>query len=144
MFRYLKANIISTMTWLSWLRDPVARMTRCRDENGHRSTVVVRLACGFVTLEGSSFGPVHLSPLQVGRLRAALKSAVLDLDTLLGSAPWDGVILGRSSTSARLGREVPPRTARRPSVAEISARLDNGRDHGGDKRSAGLRSADAA
>ncbi|GLZ30115.1 hypothetical protein Lesp02_23050 [Lentzea sp. NBRC 105346] len=41
--------------------------------------MVVRVGPGCVALEGTSFGPVYLSPLQVGRLRAALKTAAAQL-----------------------------------------------------------------
>jgi hypothetical protein len=64
---------------LGWARDHNSWTVRCRDENGRLSTVAVRLTFGFVILEGAEFGLVYLSPLQVGRLRGALRDAELEL-----------------------------------------------------------------
>lgn len=47
------------------------------DERRGDSTVIVSLGRGCVALEGTAFGPVYLAPLQVGRLRAALKAAAV-------------------------------------------------------------------
>ena len=118
--------LLSILSRLGWARDPVSWSAGCRDGDGHRSTVVVRLGHGFVTLAGPALGLVYLSPLQVGQLRGALKSAALDLDLLGGSG-----LPVRPVPACQFEVEVPAQTRRpllmatseRPAVADIAARL---------------------
>jgi hypothetical protein len=70
--------------WLSMLMRPGRRRPASSASEGGvhergQANVVVRLSRGCVAVEGASFGPVYLSPLQVGRLRAALRDAATQL-----------------------------------------------------------------
>ncbi|WP_309112215.1 hypothetical protein [Saccharothrix sp.] len=76
--------LLSVLSRLGWRRDSSKSATRCLDERGRNSLLQVRLGPGYVTLECPSIGLLYLSPLQVGRLRAALRDAVFDLDRLGG------------------------------------------------------------
>jgi hypothetical protein len=118
--------LLSIMSRLGWARDPVSWTAGCWDGDGHRSTVAVRLGHGFVTLEGPALGLVYLSPLQVGQLRGALKSAGLDLDLFGGSGlparpPPASHVDVTVPTQAR--RTMRMSTSDRPTVADIAARL---------------------
>ncbi|WP_285744978.1 hypothetical protein [Lentzea sp. NBRC 105346] len=53
-----------------------------RDVRGRRTIAVVRKSMGFVRLDGDGFGPIYLSASRVDQLRAALRTAVFDLDRL--------------------------------------------------------------
>ncbi|WP_188135891.1 hypothetical protein [Lentzea indica] len=60
---------------LGWRRRPASSTSEGGVDERRQANVVVRLDRGCVAVEGASFGPVYLSPLQVGRLRAALRDA---------------------------------------------------------------------
>jgi hypothetical protein len=90
---------------------------------------VVRLAHGCVRLEGATFGPVYLSPMQVGRLRGALRTAVVDLGLLGGDeipAPRvpEPPAAGPAATSRR--RTVLMHLMPKHTVAVIMAHLNAG------------------
>lgn len=76
--------LLSILARLGWRRDTSKSTARCLDERGRSTLLKVRLGPGYVALECPSTGPLYLSPLQVGRLRAALRDVVLDLDQLGG------------------------------------------------------------
>jgi len=65
---------------LGWRRRPASSTSEGRVDERRQANVVVRLGNGCVAVEGASFGPVYLSPLQVGRLRAALRDASTQLE----------------------------------------------------------------
>ncbi|HYS40215.1 MAG TPA: hypothetical protein VEO01_31750 [Pseudonocardiaceae bacterium] len=125
--RHRRVPLLSILGRLGWARDPDSWTTACRDGRGRRSTVVVRLGYGFVTMQGPSLGLVYLTPLQVGRLRDALKNAGLDLDLLGGpglptrtppAEEPDG-----ASVPAQTRRSIPLSAPAKPTVADIVARL---------------------
>ena len=62
-----------------WRRRPASSTAEGGVDERRQANVVVRLGRGCVAVEGTSFGPVYLSPLQVGRLRAALREAATQL-----------------------------------------------------------------
>ncbi|MBM7859149.1 hypothetical protein [Lentzea nigeriaca] len=70
---------MSMLMRLGWHRHPVSSPSDGEADERHEANVVVRLGRGCVALEGASFGPVYLSPLQVGRLRGALRDASTQL-----------------------------------------------------------------
>ncbi|PPK70851.1 hypothetical protein CLV40_10137 [Actinokineospora auranticolor] len=49
----------------------------CRDQAGHRGHLEVTAVDNGVVLRTPDAGLVHLTPLHIGRLRAALRDAVL-------------------------------------------------------------------
>jgi hypothetical protein len=121
--------LLSILGRLGWARDPDSWTTACRDGLGHRSKVVVRLGYGFVTMEIASLGLVYLTPLQVGRLRGALRDAGLDLGLFGGSGlpmrpqPPPKASPGEVSIPAQTRRSIPMLAPARPTVADITARL---------------------
>lgn len=127
--------LLSILGRLGWARDPDSWTTECRDGLGHRSRVVVRLGYGFVTMESPSLGLVYLTPLQVGRLRGALRDAGHDLDLFGGPGlpvrpppPPPPSLPARASGEdmsipAQTRRSIPLRVPARPTVADIAARL---------------------
>lgn len=70
---------LSMLMRLGWLRRPASPTSEDGFDERRQANVVVRIGRGCVAVEGSSFGPVYLSPLQVGRLRAALRDASTQL-----------------------------------------------------------------
>ncbi|MEU0885616.1 hypothetical protein ABZ345_44135 [Lentzea sp. NPDC005914] len=60
-------------------RCAVSSTSEATIDERRQANVVVRLGRGCVAVEGASFGPVYLSPLQVGRMRAALREAATQL-----------------------------------------------------------------
>jgi hypothetical protein len=126
MCRRRRVPLLSILGRLGWVRDPDSWTTACRDGEGRRSRVIVRLGYGFVTLEGPSLGLVYLTPLQVGRLRGALRAAGLDLDLFGGrglparpTPPCPDDV----SIPAQTRRSIPLRPPARPTVADIVTRL---------------------
>jgi hypothetical protein len=67
---------VGLLTRLGLRRDPDLWTVRCRDERGRRAHLQVRLTAEGVTLVSSSPGPWPLTPLEVGRLREALRDAL--------------------------------------------------------------------
>jgi hypothetical protein len=101
--------------------DPTARQARCRAGHGRRSSITVRVACGYVTLEGWPFGPVYLSPLQVGQLRGLLREAVIGLDSPAAIAPPQR---RAAAVALRRRRRLVRMKARgRPTVEDVVGRL---------------------
>jgi hypothetical protein len=119
--------LLSILGRLGWARDPDSWTTECRDGLGHRSRVVVRLGYGFVTMESPSLGLVYLTPLQVGRLRGALRDAGHDLGLFGGPGlpvrPPPAASDEDVSIPAQTRRSIPLRVPARPTVADIAARL---------------------
>lgn len=64
---------------LRWRLRPASPSSESSADDQRQANVVVRLGRGCVAVEGGAFGPVYLSPLQVGRLRAALRDAATQL-----------------------------------------------------------------
>jgi hypothetical protein len=70
---------LSMLMRLGLHRRPASLTAEGGVDERRQANVVVRLGRGCVAVEGTSFGPVYLSPLQVGRLRAALRDAATQL-----------------------------------------------------------------
>ena len=67
------------MMRLGRCRRAVSSTSEAGIDERRQANVVVRLGRGCVAVEGASFGPIYLSPLQVGRMRAALRDAATRL-----------------------------------------------------------------
>lgn len=76
---FRKWRRLSVLMRLGWRRRPESPTSEGGVDERRQANVVVRLGRGCVAVEGASFGPVYLSPLQVGRLRAALRDAATEL-----------------------------------------------------------------
>lgn len=75
-------SLIHLLARLGWQRDPDLWTVRCRDTRGRRAQLHVQLEEKGVTLTASSPGPWSLTPLEAGRLRGALRDALLSFDQL--------------------------------------------------------------
>lgn len=125
---------------LRWQRDPDLWTVPCRDDHGRRARLAVHLTSHGLTVTASTAGPVELAPLEVGRLRAALKHALLDFDRLSSEDCGRAAPVRESIPRPRVRRRLPPR----PSVADIAARVSapqNGREVDHDPTSQGSRVA---
>lgn len=129
-------RLLTILMRLGWQRDPGLCTIPCLDGHGRCTRLSVRLGMGWVSLDSRAPGPLYLRPLQVGRLRAALRQVLVDLE-LLGGAE----VLGAELPGAELAGQVPRsgpaagvvaasrrsvlhwRPVTRPTVADIEARL---------------------
>lgn len=136
--------LIRLLARLGWQRDPDLWTVRCRNHHGRRARLQVQLDEHGVTLTASSPGPWALTPMEAGRLRRALREALLDFDRLANSVS-DGSLRARATRPTE--PETPPerlprqrvrfRPPARPSVAEIvghaaissAPRSDANREH---------------
>lgn len=127
---------------LGWQRDPELWTVRCRDGHGRQTRLLVHLTSAGVCLTVSEPGPLQLSVLQTGRLRAALRDAALSLDLLAGP---DGLSVSRRPPRIECPLPTHPPTARqrveyplpaRPSVAQLTARLAGTQESTPQRRSA--------
>lgn len=76
------SSVLRLLARLNWQRDPDSWTVRCHDGRGRRARLRVGLAPTGVMLSPSRAGSWVLTPLQVGRLRAAVRDAVLAFDQL--------------------------------------------------------------
>lgn len=119
-------GLLAILVRLGWQRDPTLWTVPCLDGHGRPARLSVRLGKGWVTVDSPAVGPFYLRPLQVGRLRAALREVILDLD-LLGGAEFCGWP-PRPEPAARMVAAAKRtvlhwRPVARPTVADIQARL---------------------
>ncbi len=120
-------GLLGILARLGWQRDPQLWDVQCLDGNGQRTRLSVRLGAGWVTLDHPDIGLLYLMPGAVGKLRGALREALLDLDL------FGGADLPAPRPPLELPPDVgadPPRRYRvvverrpRPTVADIAARL---------------------
>ncbi len=66
-------------------RDPDSWTVPCRDGRGCRARLRIGLTWGGITITPSAPGPWELTALESGRLRGAVRDALLTLDQLAGS-----------------------------------------------------------
>lgn len=121
-------GLLTILVRLGWQRDPGLWTVPCLDGHGRRARLSVRLGKGWVTVDSPTVGPFYLRPLQVGRLRAALREVVLDLDLLGGTELSGAARQPRPGPAAGMLAEprrsvLHWRPVARPTVAEIEARL---------------------
>jgi hypothetical protein len=81
--------LLRLLARLGWQRDPDLWTIPCRDGQGHRAWLGIRLTSTGVNLTASSPGPWALQPLHAGQLRGALRDALLTVDDLAGSGSYD-------------------------------------------------------
>jgi hypothetical protein len=122
--------LIRLLARLGWQRDPGLWAVRCRDQQGRRARLLLTVTSAGVAIVSSSPELVELTPLEVGRLRAALRDALLSFARLSGPETVR-VSAGtrRSEPSSPPASPPVPRQRIhldrliRPSVAEIATRL---------------------
>jgi hypothetical protein len=115
--------LIRLLAQLGWQRDPDGWTIPCRDGAGHRARLRIALTETGVVITPTGPGPWRLTPLQVGRLRAGLRDAVISLGELSGdddvAPPERSAIPTAPKVPRRLVRLDPPC---RPTTADITAR----------------------
>lgn len=119
--------LLHLLARLGWQHDPQLWTVPCRDGHGRRARIHVHLSAAGARLTVPDHGPLHLTPWQIGQLRAALRDAFLSLgrlagpDSLTEPAPATPPTPPGPAPSRR--ERVPVLIPARPSVAEIAARL---------------------
>lgn len=79
--------LVQLVARLGWQRDPELWTVRCRDEQGRRASLRIGLTRTGITILPTTAGLWQLTPLESGRLRGAVRDALLTLDQLAGSDP---------------------------------------------------------
>jgi hypothetical protein len=124
--------LIRLLARLGWQRDPALWTIRCQDRSGRRAALRIHLTTAGIDLLPSVPGPLALSPLQAGHLRAAVRDALLSFDRLARPHDCEAADTTRPAEQAA-SAPLPhngaacPRRIRldplpRPSVAELASR----------------------
>jgi hypothetical protein len=107
---------------LGWQREPEGWTVPCRDHEGHRARLLIRLAPSEIIITPSAPGPLRLTVPQAGRLRGVTRSAIYTCGLGAGSghaedsgAPREGPSLPRQVI------HILPAAAARPTVGELCA-----------------------
>ncbi|HVK26552.1 MAG TPA: hypothetical protein VM677_34825 [Actinokineospora sp.] len=85
----MRLPLITLLSRLRWQRDPTLWTVRCRDHQGRNTVVRVHIRAEGVVLDPSRTGALTFTPPAVGRLRAALRDAVVAHAVLAGSTTKD-------------------------------------------------------
>ncbi|MGH4006578.1 MAG: hypothetical protein ACRDTH_00130 [Pseudonocardiaceae bacterium] len=105
---------------LGWQRDPHLWTVHCRDGHGRRARILVHLSAAGVCLTVPDHGPLRLSALQAGQLRAALRDAFFSIERLVGPD-------GRSAIAeSQRTKPATPAPVRLPGSRERGALLGAG------------------
>ncbi|XVS62091.1 hypothetical protein ACQPYE_27990 [Actinosynnema sp. CA-299493] len=112
---------------LGWQHDPATWTVRCRNRSGRRARLEIHVAATGISIDGIHADQLVLTPLEVGRLRAALRQALLAFDRLAGHDTQPDHTLVTPVTSS-MPTELPHSRARvrlsaRPTVTAIRTRL---------------------
>lgn len=107
--RYRSTPLVQLLARLAWQRDPELWTVRCRDGRGRRASPRISLLPAGITITPTAPGPWHLTMLESGRLRGALRDALFTLDRLGGAEP-----IGRRTEATR---ELPGGQGSRPELA---------------------------
>lgn len=128
-------SVLRLLARMNWQRDPDSWTVRCHDGRGRRARLRVLLSPTGISLALPSTGPWVLSPLEAGRLRGAVRDALLAFDRLARDEhddEPDAVALPHQRTQSPTPVEEPtPRQRRRldltppPSVHEIATRVSH-------------------
>jgi hypothetical protein len=118
--------LIRLLARLGWQRDPDSWTVPCRDVDGRRARLLIRLSPSGITITPTAPGPLCFTALHVGRLRGAARDAIHTCGLLIDhaesakrawraeapTAPLDGLPVQREVIDF-----APP--PRRPSVGEL-------------------------
>lgn len=125
MARHRHVPVLAILGRLGITRGSRYWATRCRDGDGRRTVVFVRLGFGFVALESPSFGLLYLSPVEAGRLRAVLRRAIVALGELGGERLPERPPAANGRPAQRRALLLP--VPRRHTVAEVLSRVEDSR-----------------
>ena len=128
--RHSTAPLLRLLGRLGWQRDPDLWTVHCRDGHGRWARILVHFSAAGVWLTVPDHGPLQLSALQAGQLRAAVRDAFLSVERLSGPDGLSAVAKSLRTEPATpppvrppSSRErVPVRIPARPSVAELRLR----------------------
>ncbi|MGQ0716131.1 MAG: hypothetical protein ACT4NP_02240 [Pseudonocardiales bacterium] len=120
--RHRTTPLLRLLGRLGWQRDPDLWTVHCRDGHGRRARILVHLSGAGVCPTVPDHGPLQLSVLQAGRLRAALRDAFLGLEYLV-QAPRTKPAMPSPARPPSYRERVPVRIPARPSVAELRLRV---------------------
>ena len=136
---------------LGWQRDPQLWTVPCRDVDGRRARLLIRLSPSGITITGSASGPLRVPMLQVGDLHLAIHDAINTFSLLAGpnhpdsaQDPWRDEAPTAPLDSPAGQREVVHfKRAPRSTVRELQTRLGTppapaAVDHGGVPTSVGV------
>ncbi|MCC8245050.1 hypothetical protein [Saccharothrix luteola] len=115
--------VLSLLIRMGWQHDPASWTVRCKDRNGRRARLAIHVATTGISIDGIHTDQLVLTPLQVGRLRAALRQALLAYDRLAGSDTQPERTVAAPPTPAAPPNRIRVRPAARPTVSAIRARL---------------------
>jgi hypothetical protein len=78
---------VALLARLTWQRDPEVWTVHCRDGRGRWTTLRIGPTTTGIAITGTGSGPWQLTPLESGRLRSAVRDALLTLDQGAGTEP---------------------------------------------------------
>lgn len=123
--------LIRLLARLGWQRDPAVWTVPCRDVDGRRARLLIRLAPSGITITTTASGPLRLTVRQAGDLLAATRDGINTFGLITDpehaesprdawrdeapTVPLDGPLTQREVVHF----ERPPR----PTVRELRARL---------------------
>ncbi|HKR50512.1 MAG TPA: hypothetical protein VJT72_13240 [Pseudonocardiaceae bacterium] len=118
------APLLRLLGRLGWQRDPDLWTVHCHDGYERRARILVHLSATGICLTVPEQGPLQLSGLQIGQLRAALRDAFLSFALLAGpDRIRHAEFAAAPPTRPPSGRQrVPMQAAARASVAELRPR----------------------
>ncbi len=107
--------LVVLLARLTWQRDPEVWTVHCRDGRGRRTTLRIGLTTTGIAITGTGSGPWRVTMLESGRLRGAVREALLMLNPGAGTGP---VSSGRRTAPRKiLIRERPGGRGPRPEFA---------------------------
>lgn len=124
MTQHRKGNVVlRLLIRMGWQQDPALWTVRCRDRDGRRARLAIRLAATGISIDGTHADQLVLTPLEVGRLRAALRQALLAFDRLAGCDTQPEHTVTAPPKSPKPLDRVRVRLSTRPTVSAIRAGL---------------------
>lgn len=124
MTRHRKGHVVlRLLIRMGWQHDPASWTVRCRDRDGRRARLAIHVAATGISIDGIHTDHLVLTPLEVGKLRAALRQALLAFDRLAGCDAEPDRTVTASPTPATSPDRVRVSLSARPTVSAIRARL---------------------
>ncbi|MFN2495722.1 MAG: hypothetical protein ABR608_07425 [Pseudonocardiaceae bacterium] len=123
--------LVRLLAQLGWQRDPDVWTVPCRDVDGRRARLLIRLSPAGITITTTATGPLRLTMRQVGDLRVATHDAMNTFGLLAGpdrdesprNACRDEVPTTPLDCPAAQREVVHFEQPQRPTVRELRARL---------------------
>ncbi len=123
--------VLRLLARLRWQRDPTVWTVRCRDSNGDRAMLRIQLAETGIRVAAPSPGPWALSPLAAGRLRSAVRDALLEYDRVVDGTHDSQLHPRHTDPATRAGSADPVTSTRRVELVPVRDRHRMKEDCGG-------------